>query len=129
MERVRLVVPAALADWGLWHLCDDVRMCAAELVVNAIIHATRPVGTGPHLVSVCLRYWLGSALRLEVADEDPRMPREQTETHVLAEQGRGLIIVSACSDGWWAQRSAEGGKVVCCRWELSGQGIGGPDEF
>jgi anti-sigma regulatory factor (Ser/Thr protein kinase) len=37
--RARRLVDAAVREWGLAHLADDVALCVSELAANAVLHA------------------------------------------------------------------------------------------
>jgi anti-sigma regulatory factor (Ser/Thr protein kinase) len=120
-----------LYDWGLHELAEDVALCLSELVGNVAQHA---VPDGWHSsasrgrrVAVTFRAW-PTCLFLEVADEDstpPMLPAgdlllsdaETSADALLADSGRGLLIIQALSDAaWWAPRD-EGGKSVFCRFD------------
>lgn len=125
-RNVRLLVTAALADWGLLGLADDVRLCATELASNAARHA-RPVVGVPvgREVSVGVLRWRTGELFLEVGDYDPRMPVMPGQPGAGADPavaGRGLLIVAALADRVWWRRAAHGGKVVYARFGPSGRG-------
>jgi hypothetical protein len=81
---------------------------------------------------VTFRAW-PTCLFLEVSDEDstpPMLPAGDLLTDdgtdafsdaLLADSGRGLLIVQSLSDAaWWAPRD-EGGKSVFCRFDLDGR--------
>ncbi|UGQ09367.1 ATP-binding protein [Yinghuangia sp. ASG 101] len=120
----RDLASAALADWGLSVLADDVRLCASELVGNAIVHPNWPVDVVCTSCRVTLRVALfaGGWLTLEVDDGDPGTPRmpdlgaavPDTESNC----GRGLWLVSVLADGldWWAHPI--GGKTVRAWFDL-----------
>jgi anti-sigma regulatory factor (Ser/Thr protein kinase) len=113
-HHARLLVSAALADWGLWPVAGDAVVCVSELVGNAVKHAEQSP-----MVSVGVRCWARSAVFLEVGDGDPRMPRPGTEVAAMAERGRGLRIVGELADAWWPRRVEGGGKVVYARFDLA----------
>jgi anti-sigma regulatory factor (Ser/Thr protein kinase) len=128
---IRRTAFEVLHDWGLHQLVDDVTLCLSELVGNAAQHAVpdgwqSSAGRGRR-VAVTFRAW-PDCLFLEVADEDstpPMLPagdlllgeKEAPEDALLADSGRGLLIIQALSDAaWWAPRD-EGGKSVFCRFD------------
>ena len=140
---VRRTAFAVLHDWGLHPLADDVTLCLSELVGNAVQHA---VPDGWHsrasrgrLVTVTLRAW-PTCLFLEVSDEDstpPMLPAgdfvlsedsKASSDALLADSGRGLLIIQSLSDAaWWAPRD-EGGKSVFCRFDHAGAALPTADQ-
>ncbi|WP_328583341.1 ATP-binding protein [Streptomyces sp. NBC_00370] len=135
---VRRLAFDALHDWDLHRLVDDVSLCLSELVGNAVHHAV-PDGwqtaavsgesSGGRKIAVTVRAW-PTCLFLEVADEDstpPMLPAgdllagddpDMPSDALLADNGRGLLIIQSLSDAaWWAPRE-EGGKSVFCRFDL-----------
>ncbi|GAB2599384.1 hypothetical protein GCM10027168_35490 [Streptomyces capparidis] len=131
-RNARLLVTAALADWGLWAVLDDAVLCANELVINAVRHAVRPVhGRGvDRAVTVGVRRRARTGeLCLEVGDEDPRppvLPAPGAEPDDRAVSGRGLAIVAALADELWWRRGAPGGKLVVARFALGRYGCAEP---
>jgi len=106
-QAARRCTAEALAGWGLADTprADDVLLCVSELVTNALLHGVPP---GRQL-RLLLRFD-GHALVVEVHDSGPGVP------HVVYdgdEGGRGLLLVSALSDGWGV-RDREPGKAVWC---------------
>ncbi|GAB2599483.1 hypothetical protein GCM10027168_35640 [Streptomyces capparidis] len=121
-HNARLLVTAALADWGLYPVLDDAVMCANELVINAVRHAScvRHGAAPDRLVSLSLRLRGWWALVLEVADDDPCLPRRSVgDGAELAVSGRGLAIVDGLADQLWWARSSVGGKFVLARFDLA----------
>jgi CheY-like chemotaxis protein/anti-sigma regulatory factor (Ser/Thr protein kinase) len=84
-------VRRCLADWGAGHLVDEASLVVTELAANAVLHA----GT-PYEVRVSRS---DGAVRIEVADSDAGTPEPQPFSAV-AEDGRGIVIVSALSASW-----------------------------
>ncbi len=86
----------------LAHRLEDGELALSELVTNAVLH-----GRDPLSVRVVLAE---QVLRAEVADANPVSPSfsmlDQT-----AVTGRGLLLISAVSDGWGVEPSPAG-KVV-----------------
>jgi anti-sigma regulatory factor (Ser/Thr protein kinase) len=129
---IRRTASEVLHDWGLHRLVEDVTLCLSELVGNAVQHA---VPDGWHSgasrgrrVAVTFRSW-PTCLFLEVSDEDstpPMLPAgdflltddsSASSDALLADNGRGLLIIQSLSDAaWWAPRD-EGGKSVFCRFD------------
>jgi anti-sigma regulatory factor (Ser/Thr protein kinase) len=78
-----------------WHVPVDrdvVVLLTSELVTNAIRHEARPT------VTVAVKCSSGQ-LRVEVHDSSRDMPAP-ADAATDAENGRGLIIVSALADEW-----------------------------
>lgn len=125
-----------LRDWGLQGLADDVTLCVSELVGNAVHHAIpdgwRATAGRGRRIGVTFRGWAG-CLFVEVSDEDSSPPMlraggllaedddpDVSADALLADDGRGLLIIQRLSDAaWWAPRD-EGGKSVFCRFDFDG---------
>ncbi|MFC6286413.1 ATP-binding protein [Nocardioides sp. GCM10027113] len=108
-SRARTWVAEVCRDAGRPDLVECAEMGVSELVTNALLHGDEPItvrvrGTREHP-------------RIEVGDascEPPEMPGAATlgdEDEVLLTFGRGLDIVSRCSDAWGVEIE-EDGKVV-----------------
>ena len=103
---------ASLARRRVTDLCREhtpealssLQLIVSELVSNAVQH-----GLGP--VRLCVDS-VGGRVRLEVQDDSSCIPR-QRDPDVLAERGRGLLIVAALADAWGV-RPAGSGKSVWC---------------
>jgi anti-sigma regulatory factor (Ser/Thr protein kinase) len=132
---VRRMAFETLRDWDLRQLVEDVTLCLSELVGNAVHHAVpdgRKAAEGRgRRIAVTFRAWR-TCLFLEIADEDstpPMLPAgdllaeddpEASAAALLADSGRGLLIIQSLSDAaWWAPRD-EGGKSVFCRFDFDG---------
>jgi anti-sigma regulatory factor (Ser/Thr protein kinase) len=81
---------------------SDLRLCASELVANALEH-----GGGSGWVAVS---WGADELRVEVTDGCRRPPVVLAAGDELP-SGRGLLLVEALA-GNWGWRLVPGGKVV-----------------
>jgi anti-sigma regulatory factor (Ser/Thr protein kinase) len=132
---IRRAAADVLHDWGLHRLVDDVTLCVSELVGNAVQHALpdgwHPGASRGRRVTVTFRAW-PTCLFLEVSDEDstpPMLPAgdlllpddaDENADALLADSGRGLLIIQSLSDAaWWSPRD-EGGKSVFCRFDHEG---------
>jgi anti-sigma regulatory factor (Ser/Thr protein kinase) len=112
----RRFATAALAEWRLAALADDVDLVISELITNALLHARgdRRVAAGAG-IRLDLEYD-GKAVTCRVADGSalPPTPEQAGDT---AESGRGLLLVDALSAAWgWSHESA--GKVVWARFDV-----------
>lgn len=88
----RRMSAAAMAEWGLDNLSDDVALLISELVGNAVRHAGTDVA-----VTVALG---PRGVRVEVGDDLPQMPGEGGSAAEMAEGGRGLEIVAKLATRW-----------------------------
>ncbi|CAM5266040.1 ATP-binding protein [Streptomyces hirsutus] len=102
----RSFVAEALTQWGRTDRLDDIRLCTSELVTNAVLHGA-PVG-GQVLVRVELHT---DMLRVEVHDGGNGTPTKR-EARSTADDGRGLLLVSAFADHWGVQERHGPGKCV-----------------
>jgi CheY-like chemotaxis protein/anti-sigma regulatory factor (Ser/Thr protein kinase) len=87
----REFVRRCLVAWGVGHVVDEAALVVTELAANAVVHATSPY-------EVRLSRSNG-VIRIEVADGDIGTPEPQPFSAV-AEDGRGIVIVSALSASW-----------------------------
>jgi anti-sigma regulatory factor (Ser/Thr protein kinase) len=85
---------------------DVAVLLVSELVTNAILHGRAPLELRAHSE--------GSALRVEVADQDPTSPPMLNGDENLTEPGgRGLQLVDTLADRWgWSASDDGSGKVV-----------------
>lgn len=127
--RARRLVDAAVREWGLPHLADDVALGVSELVANAVLHAhtalelvVERVGSGvragvrdgsAHAVSLA---WHPAAGEREEWDGDP------LDTEAMT--GRGLMVVASVADAWGVEVD-DHGKTV---WMEVGTGAAPTDE-
>lgn len=99
----REVVSAYLAEHGLVHLDDPVRVVVSELVTNALVHARTPF-------TVTLSQSTRTML-VRVRDDSSDLPVLRTPGP-MEDSGHGLRIVEALSRDWGCVPSDEGSKVV-----------------
>ncbi|UED83190.1 ATP-binding protein [Streptomyces profundus] len=89
----RRLTRAALAQWGLGELADDVALVVSELVTNAVQHTT--------CASIRVRLTRLDQRRVQVAVVDkshtPPMRRTPTDSE---DSGRGLTLVEAVTTRW-----------------------------
>ncbi|MFD5251286.1 ATP-binding protein [Streptomyces bobili] len=105
-RTARKFVVATLTEWGETSRLDDMRLCASELVTNAVLHGA-PVG---RLVLVRVES-LDEQLRIEVHDSGENTPT-QCVPEESAMDGRGLLIVSTTADSWGVEERTGSGKCV-----------------
>lgn len=109
--RLRRTVELQLATWGVPELADVAELAVSELASNVIRH----VGERTPAALVMERH--GDRVRLELHDTSKAMPhRELAGPDDVC--GRGLMLVTAVSNGWSAIPTP-GGKAVCCEFTLS----------
>ncbi|MFF3750240.1 ATP-binding protein [Streptomyces sp. NPDC002018] len=118
-RHLRRIVRTYLCAWNLEELCDAAELALTELLANVVRHVP---GRGCAVLFV----WRPGALRVEVTDRAPGVPRVKQPTSAgeaaggtagapddeLAEGGRGLLLVEAVSDRWGVTPLASGGKTV-----------------
>lgn len=137
----RMLTAAALMDWQMLDLLDEVRLCTSELVTNAVIHAEWPADRPWESVTVRIRFDPQRYVVLEVEDGDSRPlvwpvpeevpgPEEPFDLDAVLDQldssGRGLVMVQRWSDGHDEWPALLGGKIVRCWWDLQARGLAGP---
>ncbi|MEU9008398.1 ATP-binding protein [Streptomyces sp. NPDC048479] len=105
-SAARSFVAETLTQWGRTERLDDIRLCASELATNAVLHGA-PAG-GQVLVRVEMH---ATVLRIEVHDGGNGRP-EKRETRDTADDGRGLLLVSAVADHWGVEERQGPGKCV-----------------
>ncbi|MEW1721732.1 ATP-binding protein [Streptomyces sp. NPDC093109] len=101
-------------------LAAAVELAVSELVTNAVRHGVCLCGCIRGPVSLTLLR-AGDRLRVEVADPSRTPPRWPTgieavdaETAAEAEEGRGLLLVTALAADWGDHAGRRRGKVVWC---------------
>jgi anti-sigma regulatory factor (Ser/Thr protein kinase) len=107
LRHARMEVPDEVTDTTL--------LLVSELVTNAL-QAARRLGH-PSTVGLSLRLF-HDHLVIEVVDSSPAVPVLIESADVLSEQGRGLHLVDALTDGlwgWFRWASSSGRKIVWCR--------------
>ncbi|MDX6430128.1 MAG: serine/threonine-protein kinase RsbW [Streptosporangiaceae bacterium] len=109
-RRIRHFVACLLADLAD---LDDIVNVTAELVANALRH-TRSGQPGGHL-TIEIRRWPGHCITLAVTDQGgPRVPRvpQPVDDDLLAERGRGLMIVDATATSWGWTGDTQGRTIT-----------------
>lgn len=91
-----------LCRWGLDDQAADVELVVDELVTNAIQHSR-----GPVTLSIGRR-----PDRIVVQVQDPSSDRpEHEDPDVLADNGRGLLLVDELAAGWGTTPTDDGKRV------------------
>jgi anti-sigma regulatory factor (Ser/Thr protein kinase) len=116
-RAARRFAHAALTEWRLTALVDDVDLVISELITNALLHARadRRAAEGA-TIRLDLEYD-GDGLYCRVTDNSalPPTPEDAGDT---AESGRGLLLVQALSAAWgWKPEGP--GKVVWARFDVA----------
>ena len=104
-----------LNEWQTPELVDDTLLVITELVENVVQHT----GDGGEL----LLHRRGDAVRIEVADTSPELPRAYgPDPRRIG--GRGLLLVGALTRAWGTQ-AGDHGKMVWAEVPLSEQTVPG----
>ncbi len=115
-RTARRFVRELLTCWGLEALADDAEMIVDELVVNAVLHGTRPgmtrgnPGANGTVLRLCMLRRAGEVM-LAVVDPGNETPVPR-QPDWGGESGRGLQIVGALSHVWGWSPIAGHGKAV-----------------
>jgi hypothetical protein len=101
-EQARILMRLAIAEWNMGDLADNALIITAELVTNAM-----KIGEVFHLT---LSYRDGTVM-IEVSDGSEASPDRQRRSFDRVD-GRGLLLVEACSKDWGWRLENQGGKTV-----------------
>lgn len=107
-EQARVLVRLALAGWSMSDAGDDALVIAGELVTNAA-----KLGDVFHLTLSRQ----GDNVLIEVSDSSEARPERQAPSTDRVD-GRGLLLVEACSKDWGWRLEETGGKTT---WALVGK--------
>ncbi|MFI6942906.1 ATP-binding protein [Streptomyces sp. NPDC050418] len=87
-----------LADWGIPHATpasDTAALVVAELATNAVTHGRVPGRDFELHLTLTTTH-----LTVDLSDPRPERLPHPLPKHPLAEEGRGLVLVSALSKEW-----------------------------
>jgi hypothetical protein len=101
-EQARILMRLALAEWNMSGLADNALIITAELVTNAM-----KIGEVFHLALSCR----DGTVMIEVSDGSEASPDRQRRSFDRVD-GRGLLLVEACSKDWGWRLEDQGGKTV-----------------
>jgi anti-sigma regulatory factor (Ser/Thr protein kinase) len=104
--RLRQAVGLQLGVWGAESLAEAALLTVSELATNVLRH----VGEGACAALVMEAH--DDRLRIELHDTSRAMPHPG-QAGPEDENGRGLALVDAVTDRWFAV-ATPGGKAVCC---------------
>lgn len=108
--RARRYVSGTLRAWGVGaDVIDTCTLLVSELATNAVLHARTPF---------TVRVSRSARVRVEVDDEDPRLPHP-LDYSADATSGRGLHLIVSLSTAAGAE-TRDDGKTVW--FELDGAG-------
>jgi DNA-binding NarL/FixJ family response regulator len=102
-RAARAFAVAALEEWEVGDIADDVLLVITELVNNAVTHAHTPCELRLSVSPV--------TLRIEVIDEGPGTP-DPLPPSATRNHGRGLHLVDALTAAWGFEPIETGGKMV-----------------
>ncbi|MEU9730196.1 ATP-binding protein [Streptomyces sp. NPDC048002] len=104
-RHIRRIAHSLLADWELPELYDAVALGVTELVANVVCHV-------PDRRCRLLLMRQETGVRVEVADGCAELPCVEAGSGWGAEDGRGLVLLSAVVDKWGVDRRGGSGKTV-----------------
>jgi hypothetical protein len=106
-EQARILMRLALEDWNICDIIDNALIITAELVANAV-----KIGDVFHIALTRQ----GRTVLIEVWDSSEACPDRRRQS-VERVDGRGLLLVEACSKDWGWRLEEHGGKTV---WAMCG---------
>lgn len=84
---------------------DDAELCTSELVTNAVVH-TRSGDDGGRVTVTVARG--GGVLEICVGDDGAASDLPHVRAAPFAEDGRGIVIVTALADEWGVEAERDG---------------------
>jgi anti-sigma regulatory factor (Ser/Thr protein kinase) len=124
--RARRHTAEVVRSWALGEVTETAELLASELVTNAIKASIAPDGRSgqgrdahhdPNKEIALRLASTGTSLVIEVWDHDDTAPMLEDQD-LMAEGGRGLLLVDVLSNRWAYYRPRRGGKVVWCEVDL-----------
>jgi hypothetical protein len=106
-EQARVLVRLSSIHWDVRNIIDDVLIVTVELVTNA--------AKSGEVFELAVS-WQASAVLIEVWDSSEAAPDRQRQS-VDRVDGRGLLLVEACSRDWGWRLEERGGKTA---WAIVG---------
>jgi anti-sigma regulatory factor (Ser/Thr protein kinase) len=103
VPRARHAVSEALRDAAVRADYDAVELVVTELLTNALLHGSGPIGV--HAVNH------GDCVRIEVSDSAAEDVPHRVTAGPGSETGRGLLLVSVLAARWGVQPSDRGKTV------------------
>jgi hypothetical protein len=101
-EQARIMTRLALAEWDMNGIADNALLITTELAANAM-----RIGDVFHLALSRQ----GDTVLIEVSDSSEAIPDPQQQS-LNRVDGRGLLLVEACSKDWGWRLEDQGGKTV-----------------
>lgn len=103
-------VGGRLEDWGLQGLAEIALLLVSEVVTNAVVHAHSPPAVSMSVAEGTLEIGVSDrVLLLPAAPEAAGDPG--TDTALVGEGGRGLLLVALLADTWGCTRLSMGKHV------------------
>lgn len=102
VAAARRFVDDCLTRWGLSSQSDEIQLVADELVTNAIQHSR-----GPVTLAIARRL---DRVVVQVQDPSPETP-EPESADLLADNGRGLLLVDQIATDWGSTPTDDGKRV------------------
>jgi hypothetical protein len=103
-RAARALALAALDEWRLTALNDDVDLVVSELVTNAVVRS--------HCAAFMIVLRPSDEVELLVWDDAPGRPHQKRADPESDVGGRGLYLVGAFSRTWGCRRGPSGGKIT-----------------
>lgn len=106
-RHLRRILRLYLTGWGMAEVADAAELALTELIANVVRHVP-----GRRCQTFIFRLPDGEGVRVEVADGCPELP-VMGDGDLLAEGGRGMLLVAAVTDKWGVEARRDGcGKAV-----------------